>query len=93
MLRRKLYKNPPGEQWLSTAEAAKLLGISRVHVVRLIRSGAIRAERVGRTYVLPKDQFQTVYRQISQKERTRVEEGVARVIREYGETIRLLGNA
>ncbi len=93
MLRKKPPENQGSEQWLSTAEAAKLLGISRVHVVRLIRSGILRAQRVGRAYALPKDQFQRLYRSISRKEQAKVQAGVDRVIREYGETIRLLGNA
>lgn len=41
------------EQFLSTKEAAKLLGISPVAVFKRIKSGSIPAIKVGRNYVIP----------------------------------------
>lgn len=37
---------------LSTALAARALGISRARVIQLIHGGIVRAQRVGRDYVI-----------------------------------------
>ena len=42
------------EQLLSTAQVAKILGISRIAVFKNIQSGKIKAEKVGRNYVIRK---------------------------------------
>lgn len=39
-------------QYLSTQEAADTLGYSRQHIRVLIRSGHLRAERVGRNWLI-----------------------------------------
>ena len=39
---------PPRERWLSTAEAAKQLGITKTTLYRLIDNGSIVAYRFGR---------------------------------------------
>ena len=38
--------------YMSTAEAAKALGVNRQRVVALIKSGKLEAEKVGRSYVV-----------------------------------------
>ncbi|MBU0578287.1 helix-turn-helix domain-containing protein [Patescibacteria group bacterium] len=38
--------------FISTAEAAKILGISRVSVFNKIKSGDIKAVKVGRNYII-----------------------------------------
>jgi excisionase family DNA binding protein len=43
------------DKYLSTSEAAKLLGFVPAHVRRLILEGDIKAEKVGQTWmILPK---------------------------------------
>ena len=37
-------------EWISTAEAAEILGVGRVRVVQLIKLGFIRAEKIGNRY-------------------------------------------
>lgn len=38
--------------YLSTAETAKRLGFSRQHIVVLIERGELRAQKVGRVYII-----------------------------------------
>ncbi|MBI2409657.1 helix-turn-helix domain-containing protein [Candidatus Kaiserbacteria bacterium] len=47
----------PDKRFFSVAELAHTLGVSRVAVFRKIRSGAIHAEKVGRAYVIPREEF------------------------------------
>lgn len=76
---------------LSVAEAAALLGISRMHVVRKIKKGEIKASRVGRAYVIDRNQLGGIFRRISAKERARVDRAVEKALRDYGEVIKKLG--
>jgi len=76
---------------LSVAETAKLMGISRMHVIRKIQRGEIKAVRVGRAWAIDPDQLGGIFRRISSRERAQVEKAVDKVLREYGEVIRKLG--
>lgn len=76
---------------ISVAEAAKLLGISRMHVVRKIAKGEIKAIRVGRAWAIESNQLGGIFRRISAKERAQVNKAVEKVLSEYGEVIRKLG--
>ena len=42
------------EQYVSTAEIAKLLGISTVAVFKRIKKGQIKATKIGRSYAIPR---------------------------------------
>lgn len=78
-------------KFLTVSEVSKKIGLSRMQVIRKIRSGEIRAERVGRSYIVPEEGLPGIYRKISQAERDRVTEAVRRVLKEYGDVIRRLG--
>ncbi len=45
-------------QYISTAELAKFLGISRVAVLKRIQKGKITAIKIGRSYAIPKSTLQ-----------------------------------
>lgn len=42
-------------QLLSTAQVAKILGISRIAVFKNIQSGKIKAQKVGRNYIIKRE--------------------------------------
>jgi len=44
--------NMTEKKFISTTEAAKILGISTVAVFKKIKSGALPAQKVGRNYVI-----------------------------------------
>lgn len=80
-------------RFISTKEAAKLLGISRVAVFKKIKKGEIKAEKVGRNYIietayLPPELFSSG---THEKNHDEIAEAVKKTVREYGETLRLLG--
>jgi len=72
---------------------AKILGISRIAVIKLIKRGQIKAIRLGRNFVIPKDSLPEVLGQVlSKKNKREIETAVKKTVREYGQTLRLLGN-
>jgi excisionase family DNA binding protein len=78
---------------ITTAELAKILGISRIAVFKRIKRGQIKAIRVGRNFVIPKDSLPEILGQVlSKKNKREIETAVKKTVREYGQTLRLLGN-
>jgi excisionase family DNA binding protein len=80
------------KEFISTAELAKILGISRVAVHKKIKKGEIRAAKVGRNYVIAKKDLGGVLQEtIGESEKREVAASVKKTVEEYGETLRLLG--
>ncbi|KKS82382.1 MAG: binding domain protein, excisionase family protein [Candidatus Wolfebacteria bacterium GW2011_GWC1_43_10] len=76
----------------STSEVAKLLGISRVAVFKKIKSGEIKAQKIGRNFVIDRKDLPSVLSKVLTKEKKNlIEEAVRKTVREYGETLKLLG--
>lgn len=50
------------EDWITTAEAARLSGYHLVHLRRLIRAGAIRAQKFGPTWQVDRSSLLTYVR-------------------------------
>ncbi len=76
----------------SVAEVARMMGISRTHLLRKINKGEIHAEKVGRSYIVPASSLTGIFRPLSPRERQRVEMAVEKTCREYGDVIRKLGH-
>lgn len=79
-------------EYYSTAEVAKLLNISRVAVFYKIKAGQIRAEKVGRSYVIQKsamDKFLST--DLTDERKQDIEVAVKKTVHDYGETLELLG--
>lgn len=85
-------ENEKKSQFISTAELAKLLGISRVAVFKRIKNGEIKAMKVGRAFIIDKKDIpEIIGSSLSEENKKGIEEAVGKTIREYGETLRLLG--
>lgn len=76
----------------SVTEVAKLMGISRTHVLRKIKVGEIPATKVGKTYIINRSDLPGIYRHITDKDKKEVETAVNRTLSEYEDVIRKLGN-
>ena len=86
-------KNIKSQKLFSTQEVANLLGISRVAVFKKIKNGEIEAEKIGRNYVIPAESLGVIFdKELSDTAKTSISSSVDKVIDEYGETIKLLGN-
>lgn len=80
------------KEFLSTTELAKMLGISRIAVFKKIKSGRIKAAKVGRNFIISKKDIPEILDNVlSDKNKQEIDEAVGKTIKEYGETLRLLG--
>lgn len=80
------------KKFFSTTELAKLMGISRIAVYKKIKAGEIKAFRSGRNFVIEKKDLGGFLDQtVSTREKNLIRQAVRKTVREYGETLRLLG--
>jgi len=78
-------------EFLSTTEAAKILGISRIAVFKKIQSGEIKAKKVGRNYVIDEDDLGAIFRtRITPTGKKEIDRAIKKTIKEYGEVLRKL---
>lgn len=81
------------KQFYSSVELAKLLGISRIAVFKQIKSGKIKARKVGRNYVIEREDIEGLLaKSLSETTRGEIDQAIKKTVREYKETLRLLGN-
>ena len=81
------------KQYYSTGEAAERLGLSRVTVFRKIKEGKIKAEKIGRNFVIPASEIETATA-AGAKERIapdEIDQAVKRAVKDYGQTLKQLG--
>jgi len=80
------------KQFYSTQEVADLLGISRIAVFKKIKSGEIKAQKIGRNYVIEQKDLPVILGQkLTNKEMKLIDQAVAKTVKEYGQTLKLLG--
>ncbi len=84
--------NKPEIKYISTAELAKLLHVSRVAIFKKIQSGKIKAFKIGRNYVIPIEEvMSSIGTFISPERKSEIDEVVKTAVKEYGNTFKLLG--
>lgn len=77
---------------LSTSEVARILGITRIAVFKKIKSGDINAVKVGRNFVIDRNDLPGILsKTLSEERKSEIEKAVRKTIRDYGETLKLLG--
>jgi len=80
------------KDFFSTSEVAKLLGISRIAVFKKIKSGAIKARKIGRNFAVDKKDLPEVLGSVLREDKKQeIEKSVKKTVKEYGETLKLLG--
>jgi excisionase family DNA binding protein len=80
------------KEYLSTSELAKMLRISRIAVFNKIKTGKIKAVKIGRNFVIHKSDLSGILGEVlTSEQKTEIDNAVSRTAREYGETLRLLG--
>ena len=85
--------NMKEKNYYSIAELAQILGISRIAVYKRIKSGKIEAHKIGRMFVIPKSEIESILGTVlTEDEKKVIDSGVKRAVREYGETLKKLGS-
>ncbi|MFH1671477.1 MAG: helix-turn-helix domain-containing protein [Candidatus Portnoybacteria bacterium] len=80
------------KKYYTISELAKILNISRQAVFNKIKKGQIKAEKIGRNFAIPKLSLEeVVYGKLTDELKREIEQGVGKVVKEYGETLKLLG--
>lgn len=80
------------KNYLTIKELAEILKISRVAVFNRVKKGQIPATKIGRNFIIFKKDIPTILgEELTEKIKKEIERGVARVVNEYGETLKLLG--
>lgn len=80
-------------EYLTVPQLAGLLGISRIAVYRKVKKGQIKAVRIGRNFAIPQKQIAAILGgTLREEDKREIEEAVKKTVREYGETLRLLGS-
>ncbi len=79
--------------FFTTTQAAELLSVSRITIFRWIKNGSLKAAKIGRNYVLPKDEiYKRLYNlSLSTIQKSDINTLINKTIKDYGETIRMLG--
>ena len=84
-------KTTKNNDFYSVSELADLLGISRVAVFKKIKKGQIKAFKIGRNYVIPKKELGIVLgAELKEKDKKVIDQVIKKVVKEYGETLKLL---
>jgi len=80
------------DNFLSTQEVAKILGISRQAVIKKIHKKQLKAERIGHIFAIPKSELGISNGEaLSEHQKNIIEAGVKKAVKEYGETFKKLG--
>ena len=80
------------KNYYSAPEIAKLLGVSRIAIFKKIRNGQIHAEKVGRNYIIPKEEYAAILGLfVPERRKKDIENTVDRVVKKYGLALRKLG--
>ena len=92
MLRNKHILEKGDKKYFSAPEIARLLGVSRTAIFKKIKSGQIHAEKIGRNYIIPREEYATILGVFVPDRRKRdIEDAVERVFKKYGPALRKLG--
>lgn len=88
----KVNKQNMDKKYYTVQELADLLGISRIAVFNRIKRGTLIAEKVGRNYVISRENVgDLLLSDMTDKTKIEIEKGVSKVLKDYRETIELLG--
>lgn len=69
----------------STSEVAEILRLSRIEIFRKIKNGKIRAEKVGRNYVIPHESIVEILgAAIGDRKKREIDKAIAKALKEYG---------
>jgi excisionase family DNA binding protein len=84
-------------EYLSIAEVAKMLGISRIAVYMRVKKGKIKAIRIGKSYAIPKEYAEKNFVDIvgsplEEEGKKDIKKSVERTIKEYREVLQRLGS-
>ena len=80
------------EKYITIPELAKLLGVSRIAIYNRVKKGQIPATKIGRTYVITDQTVADILgKKVTAERKKRIDAAVERIVREYGEVLKMFG--
>ena len=80
------------DEFVTLPELAKMLGISRVAVFKKVKSGEIKAVKIGRNFAVPKEYLLGILgKSLGEDDKRSIDRAVRKTVKEYGEVLKLLG--
>lgn len=80
------------KEFLSTSEVAKILRLSRIAVFKKIKNNQLKAEKIGRNFVVRREDLsEYLGESIGPEQKREIDVAVKKATREYKETFMLLG--
>ena len=80
------------EEYVSLPQLAAMLGISRIAVFKKVKSGEIKAIKIGRNYAVKQDQILSILgKAVGKKEKLEIDKAVKKTVKDYGEVLKKLG--
>ncbi len=81
------------KKFYTLPEIAEALGISRITVYKKVKTGQIKAQKIGRSYAVAKEEMESILgNRLTAEQKKVIEEGVHKTVKEYGEVLKLLGS-
>ena len=80
------------KNYYTVKELADIMGFSRITIFNRIKAGKIKAEKIGRNYIIYKNDLKGMFgNDLDKADKIIIDSGVKKVLSEYGDTIRMLG--
>ena len=80
------------KEYFSAVEVAKIMHISRIAVFKKIKTGRLRAEKIGRNYIIARADLEAALGTVvSLEQKKEIEKIVKKAVKQYGVTFRRLG--
>ncbi|MAG11448.1 MAG: hypothetical protein CMI52_01415 [Parcubacteria group bacterium] len=80
------------KKYYSTTEVAHLLNMSRIAIFKKIKNGDIKANKIGRLYKIEHREIAHLLQgTLTPADKKRIEQAVKKTVKEFGETLKLLG--
>jgi len=77
----------------SITQISSILGLSRIAVYKKVKKGEIKASRIGRNFAIAKNELENILgHNLNSSQKTIINEGVKKTVKEYGEVLKKLGN-
>jgi len=79
-------------KYITIPQLAKMLGISRIAVYKKVKSGQIKAMRIGKSYVISdSDIVYILAGKLNGRDKKQLDAAIQKIIDEYEELLRMLG--
>jgi excisionase family DNA binding protein len=80
------------KDFISIPELARILGISRIAVYKQVKSGKIKGIKAGKNFIIPTQNLSSILGEtLGEEGKSEIEKAVKKTVKEYGETLKLLG--